>query len=1106
MKKLIALLLFSNATAFAGTYIVELKAGFKASDIKRIESYSGIKDFSKFTTYKNSYFDRLYSLDLKDDKILSLIKNDKSVALIENDFEASYYEIRINKKSEMVTNDLLFPQQWGLYNQNQQIEKRSLGGYKLITKGASNVDINWKDSIDKVEANLQKIPVVAVVDMGIDFNHPELKDSIFKNMSECDENGEVPLEKVDHDDTNKLPADCHGWNFAATSPEFQFYPADDKGHGTHVSGIIAAKRDNDKGVSGVSDKIKILPIRVTGRVDETADKQKLLMRSPSKRIANGILYAVQMNVDVINLSLGWPKSMDTKLMRNVIAEAVSKGIVVVAAAGNDNSSASIYPCNYHDVICVGSIDADGANSTFSNYGGQVDILAPGDQIVSTIPVAFIPLKLNIQGYDIFSGTSQAAPFVSATAALIKASYPEISLDDVKRRLFSGARTRPDLTKSVNGLMNFSEGFEKQSGSLVLPVFKELSQAKVNPKNGIVQFPVFIKNYGDTEELATIKIESRNQGIEILNYNGEFKELAKGKPAAIYITARVKDFNKDHKFDFNLKINTSSNEEKLYGHSITLGLDMALIPKMEFGFRFKGGKTKPLVVRNKGTGLFSANLNTVDEKIEEGGLPSYYLLQNKTKTDDLGERGIKAFIFNFDGRGFSEAPNYIVVKNALKFLSISKHDYNYDGKKDILFKTIVCRKDCGRVNIPEEDLYIQYSYRTLGLEPLFGEYSDISYDNAQGISIIPKTVRYYKLKLPNGMTMAAPYFIHTGVIPKANTRGNSVKLIDEATFSYNDSNMEGEDLLNMFRPKSRSKTRRVYRLELKPGRKAFRARSFIDRNFVNIVRVKMKSRLTQRIAIDDTRVSILHMLSQDKEDYYADKVKAMISFGLGSFQYNVLMEINNGKYSIVPMDNIKQPLLGNSHYKFFNLESGVNKYSQNAFINFTTKNLMTITGTNKAGNEVVLPYRLDDKNDVILGFVGLFQYQNKLQAYIEQVDTLNMVTIENGVTTNIATPTQKFSFLPGQMMTESFYPVVVLNRENNQLEPAIYIDNTVISSDQVYVKTLKNNKFIAPIRSSFFIPKHCKSKNPVQGKDGSYMYTFLCMEKDGFKLKYINMSK
>jgi hypothetical protein len=528
--------------------------------------------------------------------------------------------------------------------------------------------------------------------------------------------------------------------------------------------------------------------------------------------------------------------------------------------------------------------------------------------------------------------------------------------------------------------------------------------------------------------------------------------------------------------------------------------------MEFGFRFKGGKVKPLVIRDKETGAFSANLNTVDEKIEEGGLPSYYLLQNKEKTDDKGDRGIKAYLFNFDGRGFSEAANSITVKNALKFLSISKHDYNYDGKKDILFKTIVCRKDCGRVNIPEEDLFIQYSYRTLNMEPLFGEYSDIKYDNAQGISITPKTVRYYKLTLPNGMVMAAPYFVHTGVIPKANSRGNSVKLLDVDTFDYNDSNMEGEDLLNMFRPRSKSRTRRVYRLDLKPGSKEFRARSFIDRNFVNIVRVKMRSRLTQRIAIDDTRVSILHMLKQDKEDFYADKVKTMISFGLGSYQYNVMMEIHNGKYSITPMDDIKQPLLGNSHYKFFDLDKGVSKYSNNAFINFTTKNLMTITGTYKNGKEAVLPYRLDDKNDVILGFVGLFEYQDKLQAFVEQVDTLNMVTVEDGVMRSLGTPTQKFSFLPGQMMTESFYPVVVLNRENGQLEPAVYIDNTVISSDQVYLKTLKNHEFIAPIRSSFFIPKQCKSKNPVQGKDGSYMYTFLCMEKDGFRLKYINMSK
>ena len=99
------------------------------------------------------------------------------------------------------------------------------------------------------------------------------------------------------------------------------------------------------GVSGVSDKIKILPVKVTGRVDETSDRNRLLMKAPSQRIANGILYAVKRGVDVINLSLGWPNSMDTAFMRNVIKEAVSKNIVVVRcgeSAGNEKLGLSSF--------------------------------------------------------------------------------------------------------------------------------------------------------------------------------------------------------------------------------------------------------------------------------------------------------------------------------------------------------------------------------------------------------------------------------------------------------------------------------------------------------------------------------------------------------------------------------------------------------------------------------------------------------------------------------------------------------------------------------------------------------------------------------------------
>jgi len=1103
MNKLFLSLIFLTSFAYADSYVVELKPNFTKLDIKRLSKLNGVNSLKRFTDYSSEYFDRLYSLDFTNrPKDLIAIKNDPAVQLIENDFEASYFEIRINKDSEMLTNDLLFPQQWGLYNQGQIVEKRSLGGNKIRIDGLKGVDINWKKSIEQVEQNLAKEPVVAVIDMGIDFNHPELKDAIYKNTSECDKDLAVPVEIVDRDQ-NGLPSDCHGWNFAATTPEGQFYPFDDKGHGTHVSGIIAGKKNNELGISGVSEKIKILPIRVTGRVDETSEKNNLLMRSPSKRIANGILYAIKMNVDVINLSLGWPKSMDTKFMRNVITEAISKGIVVVAAAGNDNSSASIYPCNYYDVICVGSINIDGKVSAFSNYGGQVDILAPGDQIISTIPTEFIPLKLNLQGYDIFSGTSQAAPFVSATVALHKALRPEITLDEIKHKIFKTARSKQDLSKSLNGLLNFSDSFEEISGSFVMPVFKELSQAQVSTNNGVFQFPLYLKNYGSTESELDLSIKSLDPNVEILQYqNRLLVPLETGKPLFINVVARVKDFTTDHSFKFAVDLISSNKQVRSYQHSLTLGLDIDDLSKMNFGFKFTG-RAKPIITLDNETGEYSDMLNTVDEKLEDGDLPSYYMIQNKVEDKEMFFS-----LFNFDGKGFSEANKELKIKKALKFLSITKHDYNYDGVKDILVKTIICHKKCDQNPIPESDLSILYSYRTLDLEPLYKKYSDIEFNDPKGINVTPKTVRYYQMKLPTGELLAAPYFITDGQIPDNNYNGTQVTLKDADTFSINDSNILGNNLLSFFKPKDRSILRRLYRLDLDAKNKRFVTKTFIDESFINTVRYKMQGFLDKRIAIEDTNVSIVHLLNQDKEDFYQDKVKTLLSFGLGATQYNVMMTISNNIFEIIPAPQIKPVLLGNSHYDYFNLDNGVNSQSQNAMINFTTSQLMTITGIYKDDSSHVIPYRLDDPNDVIMGFLALFKTQDTINAFIEQVDTISM--LQFNVHTNELkineSPIQKFSFLPGQMMTEMYFPVVAVNTATKSLEPAIYIDNTSISSNLIYLKTMVNDELSSPVRSSLFIPKNCKTKNPVQSKQGHFLFTFLCRDENGFRLKYLNMLK
>ncbi|MBD64348.1 MAG: hypothetical protein CME62_04025 [Halobacteriovoraceae bacterium] len=1093
MKKILLPLLLSTL-AFADSYIVEFKKELTQKEMSSLDHIVSKNKIKKFTQYESSYFNRLYQIELSSSERTLLQKNEL-VKLIEKDFEAQYFEIRVNPNSEMIVDDLLFPQQWGLYNQGQVVETRTLGGKKRVVEASPGVDINWKDAIDDIEKNLKKYPVVAVVDMGIDFEHKDLKDQIYRNTLECDDDL-APFTTEEDRDGNKFPSDCHGWNFAATAPEEMRYPFDDKGHGTHVSGIIAAKRNNELGIGGVSDKIKILPVRVTGSIDETSDKYRIMLRSPSQRIANGILYAIKMNVDVINLSLGWPKSMDTNFMRNVIAEATSKDIIVVAAAGNDNSNQGVYPCNYHDVICVGSVDIDGNMSTFSNYGGQVDILAPGDQIVSTIPEKFIPLKLNIQGYDILTGTSQAAPFVSATAALLKGSYPEITSDDLKNRLYNSAREKLQPEKSLHGLLNLKDSFQPVPSQSVKPIFKELIEGIVDPRNGRVRFPVFIKNYGDSNAKAEIKIESLVSHIDVVAVENEHKTFEAGKPSPVFINAQVKDFRKDRQFKFKVTVSDAQGVKE-YFHEISLGLDIRKLPFREYGFKFTK-EIKPIIYQDKNTKDYRDNLNTIDEPILNGELPSYFLLQNKDQQTRIS-------IFNFDGRGFAEAANVLEIDNVVKFLGIQKHDYNYDGKKDIFVMTIHCEgESCGTRNLKEEDLYLKFTYRNTDLEPLFKGQSEFILRKTEGVSYDLSSTRFYKHQLNTGETIALPFFIAQGLVPKVNVEKGHDITPEEKIDVFSDSHSIGDFLLNQFRPDEKKSLRRIYRYEI--ANNELRLRSFVDDDFFNLVKLKMERVLNKRIDIEDANVNIVHLMQQSQSDFEADRVRGIISFGLGVYQYNVKIEIHDKKFSLKAMDSVSQPLLGNSQYKSFDL-SGDQLSFGDAFVYFTTSHLLTVTGVDQNEKETAIPYRLEKANDLIMGFVGYFTHPNHNELIFEQVDSLALVKqVTNERHEVYESKTNKFSFLPGAMMTETFFPIVMDNQVDNKLDSGIYIDNTAISSNQIYIKTMNDRKFISPIKNSLILTPNCKSKNPVMMEQGFFGYTLLCLESNGYRLKYLPFQK
>ena len=226
-------------------------------------------------------------------------------------------------------------------------------------------------------------------------------------------------------------------------------PTDLNGHGTHVAGTIAATSGNNLGVAGVAPSAKILPVRV---LDASGS-------GSLTGVANGIIYAADNGAKIINLSLGGTST--TASLEAAVAYAVSKDVLVVAAAGNEGvNSLPSYPAAYPQVLAVASVDKSLAISSFSSRGSYVDVAAPGGSITSTY--------LN-NSYATLSGTSMASPHAAAAAALLRSAFPNASAASIKAALENSANdiapAGPD-TSSGRGLIQVDAAFSILSGTPV----------------------------------------------------------------------------------------------------------------------------------------------------------------------------------------------------------------------------------------------------------------------------------------------------------------------------------------------------------------------------------------------------------------------------------------------------------------------------------------------------------------------------------------------------------------------------------------------------------------------------------------------------------------
>ncbi len=273
--------------------------------------------------------------------------------------------------------------------------------------------------------------LVAVIDTGLDWNHLDISwDSIWKNPTE------IPNNRID-DDGNGYVDDIIGWDFQLQGN----LPWDYDGHGTVVAGIIAATQNNEIGIAGINPYAKLMVLKTLNAFGN----------SRASYIAESIVYAADNGARVVNISVGGEKL--SRIERAAVDYANEKGVLIIAAAGNEGQSLEDYgPAGLPGVVTVSATDLDDARTIFSNWGKQVDVAAPGIDVLSLrarrtdtmldIPDVEYLQAANYVGddkrYYRVSGTSFAAPIVTGIASLVLSKEPGLTREELQRIITQSA--------------------------------------------------------------------------------------------------------------------------------------------------------------------------------------------------------------------------------------------------------------------------------------------------------------------------------------------------------------------------------------------------------------------------------------------------------------------------------------------------------------------------------------------------------------------------------------------------------------------------------------------------------------------------------------------
>lgn len=906
------------------------------------------------------------------------------------------------------TNDTFISYQWSLMPTDQYTDQDLDDTHPKRVFVDPKFNIGWRN----FDAQMKRDVIVAVIDSGLNVSHPELKDRL------------VP-----------------GFNFTPLKNEPTNIYDDKIGHGTHIAGIMASISANQDGISGLSGKIKIMPLKV---YNDSEDRQTGKGQSNGtliERVIKAIDFAIANKADVINLSLGWPRIANSDQVRQAFQRAADAGIVMVAAAGNNGHNGQIYPCAYTGVICVASIDLDSKMSNFSNRGGHVDIAAPGQEILSLWPLVMSKTDFGITGYEVKSGTSQAAPFISAAAAILKGIYPNESARQIRARLLLAAQ---DWDRSIAyGALQMEKAIQADPQKLIGPVFKGVEVAEVDPQTLRFTLPLTIEK-GSASMTPKVQVTSSQKQIQ-LSVPRKVSETA--NEIQFQIQGSVSNLQISNQWSYSVTVNG-----RTFTNQILLQLPLS---KMSMSRSFLSVSTPDMIDTN---GLMSV--------YNPRNLPDVAFWSYLKK-----ENGLQVSVWKRTGEQLIEKSILLPGISEPGFSMIAE-DFNFDGVTDYLLMGFL-RDETKTENDPKGDIVgVRLFYLNLDLQITHNfEVKD------NGTFSVPRVkdksqISFVKFTKPGLKPLKVPLYWDSSLISDSDMNPNYPR---EPNYEAN----------------------RVYYVEpLNDHEMA--VRTPINGDFGRQVREALNSSVLQEINVLATRVQ---SASESKDG----KANLLFSIGNGINNDVYMIPIADlGKPLPSPKQWIALPesaydLAMNSPQEAWEFARGQieNRTEFQAIYSGMLARSLRLKGVRLYARKLNLP----ERGEEIVDITKTFYKGREGVTFYETTDFLRVYGSWQGRRINDKALVYRSTFLPGKYFSQSFVPVVV----SPEQIPGILVNNSQIFSNTILTYSLSaDGKLVSPISRTFDLPKGCFMRNPQIGPGLYSQLSFLCKENAGYELRFLDL--